>query len=116
MANQRTPPPRDYLGEFEQVVLLAVVHLEGDGYGMTVRGEIERRTGRSPSIGALYATLERLEEKGLVRSRTGAPTAERGGRAKRFFAVTASGMRALERSRRLLDAMWEGIPGTGDVR
>ena len=107
---------RDYLGEFEQVVLLAVVHLEGEGYGMTVRQEIEQRTGRSSSIGALYATLERLEEKGLVRSRTGAPTAERGGRAKRFFAVTASGMRALERSRRLLDARWEGMPGARSAR
>jgi DNA-binding PadR family transcriptional regulator len=115
MSARKTTPPREYLGELEQVVLLAVAHLQGAGYGMTVRREIEERGGRRTSIGALYATLERLEEKGLVRSRTGAPTAERGGRAKRFFAVTASGMRALTRSRRLLDAMWDGIPSAGDA-
>ncbi|HVS14545.1 MAG TPA: PadR family transcriptional regulator [Thermoanaerobaculia bacterium] len=115
MTSKKTPPPRDYLGELEQVVLLAVAHLQGEGYGMTVRREIEERAGRSTSVGALYSTLERLEEKGFVRSRTGPPSAERGGRAKRFFTVTASGMRALERSRRMVDAMWEGIPGASDT-
>jgi PadR family transcriptional regulator, regulatory protein PadR len=116
MTKKKTPPARDHLGELEQIVLLAVVRLEGEGYGMTVRREIEERCGRRTSIGALYSTLERLEEKGLVRSRTGPPSAERGGRARRLFTVTAAGMRALERSRRLLDAMWEGIAGAPDAR
>ena len=100
---------REYLGEFEQVVLLAVVHEGRAGYGASLRRLIEDRTGRLPSIGALYATLERLEHKGLVRSRAGAPTGERGGRARRHFESTARGLEALERSRRRIDAMWEGL-------
>ncbi|MGH7720118.1 MAG: PadR family transcriptional regulator [Gemmatimonadaceae bacterium] len=99
----------DFLGEFEQLVLLAVVRLGGDGYGMSVRREIERRTGRAVSIGAVYATLDRLERKGYVSSRTGAATAERGGRAKRHFVVQQSGVRALRQSRRILAAMWKDL-------
>ncbi|HJR64251.1 MAG TPA: helix-turn-helix transcriptional regulator [Gemmatimonadaceae bacterium] len=102
-------PDRDFLGEFEQLVLLAVARLGGDGYGMSVRREIERRTGRAVSIGAVYATLDRLENKGYVASRTGAPTAERGGRAKRHFTVQPGGMRALRRTRRILTAMWKDL-------
>ena len=98
----------DYLGEFEQVVLLAVAHLGGGGYGVTVREEIEARTGRSLTLGAVYSTLNRLESKGLVTSRRGEPTAERGGRAKRLYRVEAAGAAALEATRQMLDRMWEG--------
>jgi PadR family transcriptional regulator, regulatory protein PadR len=105
----------DYLGEFEQVVLLAVLRLGEGAYGMTIRREIEERAGRKTSIGAVYATLDRLEEKGYVTSERGEPTPERGGRAKRYFRVMPSGMYALERSRELLVRMWAGlrpVPGT----
>lgn len=98
-----------YLGEFEHLVLLAVAHLEGDGYGVSVREEIEGRTGRDVSIGAVYATLGRLEEKGFAASRTGEPTPERGGRAKRLFRLTPDGAAALRESRRILDRMWNGL-------
>lgn len=98
-----------YLGEFEHLVLLAVAQLDGDGYGVTVRREIHDRTGRDASIGAVYATLGRLEEKGLARSRTGDPTPERGGRAKRLFRLTPEGAAALRESRRILERMWEGV-------
>ena len=109
---------RFYLGEFEQVVLLAVAHLGGDGYGVTIRSEIERRGGRDVSIGAVYATLDRLERKGLISSREGEPTAERGGRARRHFALERAGVQALRRTQRMLAAMWADVelgtprPGT----
>lgn len=90
-------------------MLLAVTRLDNCGYGMTLRQEIEERTDRDVSIGALYATLERLEKKGLVSSSQGESTASRGGRAKRFFAITERGLEALRRSRQLLDSMWEGV-------
>lgn len=97
------------LGEFEQVVLLAVARLEGEGYGVTIRQEIERRTGRDAAIGAVYATLSRLEEKGYAASWEGAPEAKRGGRARRHFRIEPAGVRALEASRRMMDAMWDGV-------
>ncbi|HJU64399.1 MAG TPA: PadR family transcriptional regulator, partial [Gemmatimonadaceae bacterium] len=83
--------------------------LQGEGYGMSIRREIERRTGRAVSIGAVYATLDRLENKGYVSSRTGEPTAERGGRAKRLFAMQPAGVRALRHARRILTAMWKDL-------
>ncbi|HEX7088621.1 MAG TPA: helix-turn-helix transcriptional regulator [Longimicrobiales bacterium] len=98
-----------FLGEFEHLVLLAVARLEGAGYGVTIRREIERRAGRAAAIGAVYATLERLEAKGYVSSRLGEPTAERGGRARRHFRLEPAGAAALARSRRVLDRMWEGV-------
>ncbi|HKG95712.1 MAG TPA: helix-turn-helix transcriptional regulator [Gemmatimonadaceae bacterium] len=100
---------RFYLGEFEQVVLLAVARLAGDGYGMTVRREIERRTGRAVSIGAVYATLDRLERKGLVSSREGESTPERGGRARRHFVLERAGAQALRRTQRMLEQMWADV-------
>lgn len=100
---------RAFLGEFEQLVLLAVARLDGEGYGMSLRREIEERTGRSVSIGALYATLERLEDKALVSSRTGEPSPSRGGRARRFYRIEPAGARALHRSRDMLEAMWDGV-------
>jgi len=83
------------LGEFEQLVLIAIVRLDEGAYGATIRREIEARTGRRLSISAVYTTLERLELKGLVRSRVGEPTPQRGGRRRKFFALEASGARAL---------------------
>ena len=98
-----------YLGEFEHIVLLAVLRLGDTAYGVTVRQEIEARTGRDVSIGAIYATLSRLETKGLVKSRTGEPTAERGGRAKRLFRVTALGRRSSTEAQRVLARMLDGL-------
>ena len=100
---------RDYLGEFEHLVLLALLRLEDRAYGVTVRQEIELRTRREISIGAVYATLDRLEAKGFVRSHRGDPTPERGGRSKRFFRVTGRGAAALDRAHRALESMTEGL-------
>ncbi|MFZ0958268.1 MAG: helix-turn-helix transcriptional regulator [Candidatus Sulfotelmatobacter sp.] len=100
---------RDYLGEFEHVIMLALLRLEDRAYGVTVRQEIESRTKREVSIGAVYATLDRLEAKGYVKSRVGEPTPERGGRSKRFFHVTAKGVAAVNRTHRALERMTEGL-------
>ncbi len=97
------------LGEFEQLVILAILRTGAHAYGVRIRSEIVERTGRDVTPGALYTTLQRLEEKGLLRSRLGEPTRERGGRAKRFYAVTASGARALDRAQRALQSMMEGL-------
>lgn len=102
-------PNRDYLGEFEHIVLLAVLRLDDEAYGVTVRREIEARTKREVSIGAIYATLDRLEAKGYVRSRVGDPTPERGGRSKRFFQVTTQGASAVNRTQRALRSLTEGL-------
>lgn len=98
-----------YLGEFELIVLLATAHLGDEGYGVTILAEIRDRTGRAPSIGAVYATLARLEEKGHVRSWLGESTGERGGRPRRHFAVKPAGLKAIEQTRRTLDRMWKGL-------
>ncbi len=100
---------RDYLGEFEHIIILALLRLEDRAYGVTVRQEIQHRIQREVSIGAVYATLDRLEAKGYVKSRRGDPTPERGGRSKRFFRVTASGVAALSRTHRALQSMTEGL-------
>lgn len=107
------PPRTDSLGEFEQSVLLAILHLhqaDAEAYGVTVRETIETRTGRTVAIGALYTALERLERKGLVTSTMSDPTPERGGRARRYFRVTPAGASALDRSREYLARMWQGLP------
>src|SRR5688572_5440221 len=100
---------RDYLGEFEHIVVLALLRLEDRAYGVTVRQEIQSRTGREVSIGAVYATLDRLETKGYVRSHHGDPTPERGGRSKRFFRVTPTGVAAVSRTQHALQRMTEGL-------
>jgi len=100
---------RDFLGEFEHIVVLALLRLADQAYGVTVRREIEARTDREVSIGAIYATLDRLETKGYVKSHLGDPTPERGGRSKRFFHVTAKGVAAVNRTRRALGSMTEGL-------
>jgi PadR family transcriptional regulator PadR len=97
------------LGEFEQIVLLAILRLNNDAYGVTIRNEIEKCTGREPAPGALYTTLDRLEEKGLVRSKMGDPTPERGGRSKRYFTVSATGTRALTHALRGYKRLLEGL-------
>jgi PadR family transcriptional regulator PadR len=99
----------DSLGEFEQIVLAALLQLDPDAYGMAVRREIETRTGRGVSIGAVYATLERLETKGYVSSTVGDATAERGGRAKRFFHIETDGQRALHSSQEAMRKMMAGL-------
>jgi PadR family transcriptional regulator, regulatory protein PadR len=99
------------LGSLEHIVLLAVMRLGPDAYGMTVRREIESATGRDISIGAVYATLTRLESKGLVESYAGEPTAERGGRAKRHFQMTADGKGALRNTHDIIRKMSAGLKG-----
>lgn len=102
-------PQRDYLGEFEHIVLLGLLRLEDRAYGVTIRQEIEARTGREVSIGAIYATLDRLETKGFVTSKFGEPTPERGGRSKRFFRATPKGIAAVNRTHRAISKMTEGL-------
>jgi PadR family transcriptional regulator PadR len=97
------------LGEFEHLVLLAILRLAEDAYGMRVRREIAERTGRDVTIGAVYATLDRLEAKALVTSEIGEPTAERGGRAKRSFHLTGAGVEAVNRAQESLLSMLDGI-------
>ena len=102
----------DFLGEFELIVMLAVLRLETEAYGMEVRREIESRTGRDASIGAVYATLDRLENKGLVRSQESAPEGTQA-RPRRLYRITADGSRALERTREAFTSMWEGVKVRG---
>jgi DNA-binding PadR family transcriptional regulator len=97
------------LGEFEHVVLLAVLRLGDSAYAVTVRDEIERRTSRRVSRGSIYVTLDRLETKGYLKSRLAEPTAVRGGRAKRFYTLRPRAVAALRDSRRALLQMWRGV-------
>jgi PadR family transcriptional regulator PadR len=100
---------REALGEFEQLVLLAIVHLGDDVYGVPIVDEIERRTGRKVAHAAVYVTLRRLEQKGLLESWKSDPTPERGGKARRHVQVTREGKALLRDSRRALDRMWQGL-------
>ena len=102
-------PKGTYLGDFEQLVMLALIRLGEGAYGMTVRRELEEIADRRVSLGAIYATLDRLENKGLVTSFLGSPGATRRGRAKRFFKVKAVGLKALEASLAAMDRMRSGI-------
>jgi PadR family transcriptional regulator, regulatory protein PadR len=97
------------LGEFEQMVLLAIVHLRGEAYGIPIVEEIERRTGRSVARAAVYVTLRRLEEKGFISSRMSDPTPERGGKPRRYAKLEAEGAKALRESRRAAERMWHGL-------
>lgn len=98
-----------YLGDFEQLILLAVLRLKENAYGVPIRQEIEVCAGRSAAIGAVYSTLDRLELKGLVSSHVADPTAERGGRAKRFFRVRPEGLLALRQSQQAVRNMMRGL-------
>jgi len=100
---------RGSLGEFEHLILLAVYRLGAEAYGVPVIREVEERTGRTVTQAAAYLTLRRLEDKGFIKSKLGEPTAERGGRAKRFFEVTPAGTEQLRESRAALAKMWEGV-------
>jgi DNA-binding PadR family transcriptional regulator len=97
------------LGAFELIVMLALLRLSERAYGVAVRQEIEARTGREVSIGAVYATLDRLQSKGYVRSRLAEPTAERGGRSKRFFRVTGAGVTAVNHTHGAVQRLIEGL-------
>jgi PadR family transcriptional regulator PadR len=98
------------LGEFERAVLLAILRLDGNAYGVAIRDEIEKRLRRSVSFGAVYTTLDRLLEKHLISTSTGDPTPERGGRAKKFFKVEARGMESLDHARKASEAIWNMSP------
>ena len=100
---------KDSLGEFEQMVLLAVLRLGDSAYAVTIRREIEDRTGRAVSRGAIYITLDRLEKKGYLVSRLADATGERGGRSKRYYEVRPVGAAALRESWSAMRKMWEGL-------
>jgi len=106
---------RTYLGEFEQLLLLAILQVDGDeAYGARIRTEIERRTGRLAAPGAIYTALDRLERRGLVRSRLGDPTPQRGGKRKRHYQVLPAGEALLHGSQEALARMARGLkPRTG---
>jgi PadR family transcriptional regulator, regulatory protein PadR len=101
---------RGYLGEFELLLLLAIIHLGEEAYGVPISREPERQRGKDVSVGSVYAALERLEAKGLVSSSLGDPTPERGGKAKRFFRITREGLRQVHETRRVLTKLWQTIP------
>lgn len=101
---------REPLGHFELLVLLAVLRQGEDAYGVPIADEIEHSTGRTVSRASVYNTLERLEAKELLRSTVGRPTAERGGRAKRYFSVTAAGLSEVRAAKRALTTLWRGVP------
>ena len=103
-------PKRSYLGEMELMVLLAVVRLGDDAYGVPISHELINLAGREVALGSIYAALERLQRKAFVTSSLGNPTPERGGRAKRYFRVTKAGLRALSMTRAALTSLWSGIP------
>lgn len=100
---------QDYLGEFEQMVLLSIMRLGEGAYGLAIKDELEVVAERSPSSGGLYTTLDRMEKKGLVESYAGEVTEERGGRPRRYVRVTPDGQALLARSKQTLMALWEGI-------
>jgi PadR family transcriptional regulator PadR len=98
---------KGYIGEFEELVLLTIAVLDEDAYGVAIKENIEKRTDRSISIGALHSTITRLEEKGLLKSWLGDPTQERGGRRKRYFQLTNLGKSALREMKALRDELWD---------
>ena len=101
---------REFLGGFELLVLLALIRLGDDAYGVPIAEAIEENSGREVAIGSVYTALGRLEAKGLVSSRLGEPTAARGGRAKTHFHITAAGLRQARQARRTLINLWRGVP------
>jgi PadR family transcriptional regulator PadR len=99
---------KGYLGEFEELVLLTIANLGDQSYGLNILRDINERANRNLSMGAMHSTLTRLEEKGFLTSYMGEPTKERGGRRKRFFQLTASGITALSDMKSLRDELWSG--------
>jgi DNA-binding PadR family transcriptional regulator len=108
-------PKGGHLGEFEQLVMLALLRLKDDAYGMQVRREIQSRTERPVSIGSVYATLDRLERKGFVRSSVSAPESGPAGRARKFFALTRDGGGALLRTQEAVRRMTDGLSVRGEL-
>jgi DNA-binding PadR family transcriptional regulator len=102
-------PKPHYLGEFELVVMLTVMRLGESAYGVPIANEIEQQTGRDVAFGTVYSTLERLQKKGFVSSTLGDATRERGGRAKRYFRATSTGLRAVREARQSLIRLWQGV-------
>src|SRR5919197_202871 len=100
----------DQLGSFELMVVLALIRLGENAYGVPICEELEKRTGREVAVGSVYAALERLEDKGFVTSELGDPTPERGGRAKKYFRVTARGVKEVRETQRSLVKLWHGLP------
>jgi PadR family transcriptional regulator PadR len=101
--------PPAVLGDFEQLVLFGVMRLGDDAYGAAIRQEIAERSGRDVSINAVYTTLDRLEQKGLLRSWVGEPTPQRGGRRRKFYALRPSGTAAVRQAYRAFTAMTDGL-------
>src|SRR6202795_5099298 len=101
-------PRSEFLGGFELLVLLAIIRLGDEAYGVPISEAIEESSGKEVALGSVYITLERLESKGLVSSRLGEPTAERGGRAKTYFRITAKGLREVRQAQRTLTRLWKG--------
>jgi DNA-binding PadR family transcriptional regulator len=106
----------EYLGNLELMLLLALLRLGENAYGVTIAQELEQQTHREVVIASVYATLERLQERGLVRSTLGESTPERGGRAKRYFRITSDGIREVRDARRALINMWKGLPELKEVK
>jgi PadR family transcriptional regulator, regulatory protein PadR len=106
----------DAIGPFEQAVLVAIVRLREDAYGRAILNEVKERLDRDVSAGAVYATLERLETKGLASSTLAPGTAIRGGRARRYFSVTGAGIRALNEAKTAAEMLWHGLTWPLKVR
>ena len=107
---------RGFLGGLELLVLLALIHLGEEAYGVPISEEIEESSGRPVALSSVYVALGSLSRKGLVSSRRGEPTAARGGRAKTYFRVTAAGIREAHSSQRTLTALWQRLPASRGVR
>jgi PadR family transcriptional regulator PadR len=101
---------REFLGGFELLILLALIRLGDEAYGVPIAETIEESSGRDVALGSVYITLARLERNALVSSRRGEPTAERGGRAKTYFRITAKGLREVRQARRTFITLWQGVP------
>ena len=101
---------RRHVGSLELMILLAIMRLEDAAYGVPISRQIEETVGHAVAMATVYATLDRLEARGLVKSELGDPTPERGGRAKRLFTITAKGVREVQGARRALTQLWNGLP------
>jgi PadR family transcriptional regulator PadR len=106
-------PKRDYPGEFELMVLLAIIRLGDHAYGVPISEELTHTTGRETTLGSVYAALERLERKGFVSSRLADPTPARGGRAKRYFQATPKGLKSARATKKAFTSLWSGIAKLG---
>ena len=104
----------NYLGEFELILLLTLIRLGDEAYGVPLSRELALMRGRDVSIGSVYAALDRLELKGLVASSLGESTPERGGRAKRYFRVTKQGLRSVHETRKVLSKLWKSLPSVSE--